>query len=421
MKHRKASGWLFWTALALSLSCACTSEETKGPGGIMIVTSTDLQIPKDVTHLGIQVLTSNGVPRLEKWYALNANPDQAKLPATLAIEPGQTDDPVRIRIFARRVKYVIALSEVTTTVPRDRVAMLRMPIEWLSAGMVKPTDGTSTLVGSGGSSAMTNAPDAASSDNVAFPGEPGFDSVQTTCSVDESPRAGTCNPSAIDSATLPTFSLGQVFGHGTGNGDGTCYDTVGCFANSTPVVIADRSACVGHLSQISSTPDKLTLGMIPADGSGICGPGGCVVTLDYVAPGDLASGWSLQNDEIQLPIAVCRKLNDGTLRAVIASTACATKTPEVPNCGAWSSVDSVQASAPTNSDLLSLCWDFAKQACEGIGRCRGGAGFMQGVIEDDGTCTERMRFLCDASLTRPEAEPWRTYFENCGAAFTASD
>jgi len=394
-------------------SGGCSPERTKSPGSLMLVTSTDLQVPKDISSVGIQVLDGNGVERHAKWYTLGSRPDRTELPATLAIEPGSSDSPIQVRIFAQRTDgEVVALSEAVTTVPRDRVAMLRMPIEWLSVGMVKPSQSSSS------------APDA----GVQFPSETKFASTVTTCPKGQTPHAGLCETSTVDSSSLPNYTPGQVYGDGSGNGDGACFDTVKCFANATPVVVSDTQNCVvnrdgaGYLAQTlgiqpAEATSRISLGMVPADGSGICGPGGCVVTLDY-SPNAPNLGWSILSDySIKLPGAVCAKLGDGSLRAVIATANCSTKSAELPTCGPWSSVHSTDVGQPTKSDLLSECWKFAATACQGIERCRGGTGFMVGATEDDGKCTERLRFLCDASLTRPEAAPWRKYFDNCGAAF----
>lgn len=409
----------FCAALVTTLVGGCAPEETKSSGGLMVVTTTDLQIPKDVSKVGIQVIDSNGVPQHGKWYTLGASP-KTELPATLAIDPGRKDGPIQIRVFAQRGDgSFIALSEATTTVPRNRVALLRMPIEWLSVGMVKATNTTSTP-------AVNGSTDAGQSIDPLLVGEAGFGDTVTTCPQGMTPRAGTCETAQIDSSTLPTYTPGQVNGGGNGSGNGTCFDTVGCFANAVPIVITDRQNCVINSSTLAALATitsvnsigQLSFGLVPADGSGICGAEGCIVTLDYLGTGAKGSGWTIQSGtEVKLPAAVCEKLNNGSLRAIVAAMGCNSKTPETPNCGPWSSVDSTRATSPIESDLLSICWDFAERACEGIERCRGGAGFVDGAVEDGGTCTERMRFLCDASLVRPEASPWRKYFTDCGAAF----
>jgi hypothetical protein len=379
----------------------------------MLVTTTDLQVPKDVSWIGIQVIGSNGVERHGQWYRLGPSPDKNELPATLAIAPGTNDDPVQVRLFAQRDNKVIMLTEATTTVPRNRVAMLRMPVEWLSVGMVKAADATST----------TDAGE------PLFPGDATFKANVTTCPQGMTPRAGTCVSARVDSATLPTYTPGQVNGGGNGSGNGTCFDTVNCFANALPVAISDRQNCVIDANTLGvfaastgvTSVGAWSFGLIPADGSGICGSNGCVVTLDFIEPGATGSGWTFENDPaVKLPAAVCEKLANGSLRAVVAAAGCDSKTAEMPNCGPWSSVESSSAGKPIESDLLGLCWDFAEKACEGIRRCRGGTHFIDGVAEDDGTCTERLRFLCDASLVEPAAEPWRKYFTDCGAAFSES-
>jgi hypothetical protein len=417
---------LGWCGLISALvGPACSPEETKSQGGLVVATTTDLQIPKDVSHIGIQVLSTKGALRYENWYPLGSGAEENRLPATLAIEPGQTDDPVRIRLYARKGTAIISITETVTTVPRNRVALLRMPIEWLSVGMVTPTDDTTSAGGAGGTSSSPGtsgtAGSAGTSDSaiLQFPGYVSFSQMRSTCPDGESPFAGTCASAQVAVETLPTYSAGQVFGTGTGNGDGICFDTATCFSSPSPLVITDRVNCLAAPPQSTGALDlsKFSLGLVTADGSGICGTAGCVVPLDYIAPGTIGSGWTYDTKAIHLPPAVCRKLDQGLIRAVVNTTSCQSKAPTIPTCGPWSSVNSALAVTTSNAELLSLCWSFATSACAGIGRCRGGSGFIPGVMQDDGSCTERMRFLCDASLATPEAEGFRSYFANCGAAF----
>jgi hypothetical protein len=314
----------------------------------MLVTSTDLEIPKDISKVGIQVKDGNGVERYGNWYTLGSrSDDRTELPATLAIIPGTANDPVHIRIFSQqRDGKIVTLSEATTTVPRDRMALLRMPIEWLSVGMVKPVESSSGV----------------DAGNPAFPDEAAFASTVTTCDAGKTPRAGTCESAEVDSAALPTYTPGQVYGGGDGSGNGACFDTATCFATAAPLAMIDATDCLFDTNTVrDATADNaqrnLSLALVAADGSGICGSNGCIVPLDFVEPGGPWSGWTVQDrTKAKLPNAVCEKLRDGSLRAVVATTACSSKTPESPTCGPWSSVHSP---APTNSGGGSSTGDAA--------------------------------------------------------------
>jgi hypothetical protein len=391
--------------LVLGLLVACGPVESKPRGGLVLATSTDMQIPKDITHVGVQIIPSSGVPVLENWYSLWGS-EQNKLPATLTVEPGQTGGSVRIRVFGRRQSDVLTLKEATTTVPRDRVALLRMPIEWLSKGMVR-TDSTGFPTEDDAGS-MASAADG-----------PRMKSWASTCPTGQTAQAGECVSSAVDSSKLLTYWPGAVYG-GAGS-DATCFDTVKCFKTPVYVTISDRSQCIAQ-PVAGVDPKQLTLGLVPADGSGICGPGGCVVPLDFVASGSDGSGWTLEKDGAHLPHAVCTKLDQGSVRAVVAATQCPSKTAETPTCGPWSSVGAGEAPPTSDLVLLDLCRQFVQQVCAEVTLCRGGADSLLGAaLEDNGTCPSRLGLLCDNSLAQPEAEPWRQFFLDCGAAFSNPD
>ena len=70
------------------------------------------------------------------------------------------------------------------------------------------------------------------------------------------------------------------------------------------------------------------------DSEGICGPEACLVPLSA----EVAQGWTAASGRILLPPAVCDRLEDGDISAVAVTTACETKTRNIPPCGPWSSV-----------------------------------------------------------------------------------
>ena|GEM_PF-979391 len=94
------------------------------------------------------------------------------------------------------------------------------------------------------------------------------------------------------------------------------------------------------------------------ESSGICGTSACWVPLDAHSP----EGWRLQTGRIMLPSAVCDRLKDGRILSVAVTTACETKTSNIPLCGPWSSVPG-DASVPDaasdsadGSELPPSCW-----------------------------------------------------------------
>jgi hypothetical protein len=366
----------------------------------MLAISADVQMPKDVTEVGVQVRDSSRTVLFERWYSVHAAPSGAKLPATLALEPGTADGPVQIRLVARQGLRTLALKEAETTLPRQRTALLRMPIEWLSFGMIQPTS-TADVANLGAAGAHDS----------------GFPAVESTCPKGQTPVAGSCESAVVDSATLPAYSAGSVFGSGTGKGDGECFDTAKCFESVIPLIITNFQDCTALPTQTVNDPTHATVGLVAADGSGVCGKGGCIVPLDFVTPGTQGNGWTVDGKGIHLPKAVCRKLEAGSIRAVVGTTLCKSKQLATPLCGAWSSVKSDTSNVLENPGTLASCRAFVRAACDGIARCRGGVGLPPGALDDSGSCSERMAYWCDASLALPESQGFRAYFEACAAAF----
>ena len=197
---------------------------------------------------------------------------------------------------------------MTTTVPADRSASLRMPIQWLC-------DGTAQTVTETGLHGET------------------VDRLQSTCPDGNTCIAGTCTPSMVPVQMLPDYKPQSVFGGATEAASGTCFDTVACMAGGM-VVDPDRADCT--IAKPTGV-DGLNVALrVAADG--ICDDTGttCFVPID----GNSGEGWSLTpaGDRIILPPAVCSKLKQGTASALYVSTSCSTKTEAIPPCGPWSAV-----------------------------------------------------------------------------------
>lgn len=275
-------------------SCATPA----APGETMMILETDMSLPKDVDTVKIEVLVRGDVRHKAVFEKLGAE-QSVKIPASLGIIIGEESDPttpVTVRVTATQQGTARVLNEVVTTVPEERIAALRMPIQWLCWDRVKIDDNGD---------------------------------AQTDCPEGQTCIAGSCVTNKIDSSKLETFREADVFGGGSGNGDGSCFDVGACFTTSTDAPV-DLNACT-----ITANGD-VNVG-IRVESAGICGPGGCFVVLD----GKSDLGWQPgDGNTIKLPKAVCDRISENKAAGVsvsAVSAACALKTNGLPTCGPWSS------------------------------------------------------------------------------------
>jgi hypothetical protein len=300
---------------AVTGAVSCSAKNLPPPGELMVVVTTDASPPKDIDTLHVQV-KSNGVPLLDFEYPLG--PGGLLVPATLGLVAGRDPStPALIRVYARKAGKVRVLREATVTVPTDRLAMLRMPINWLCY------DDAADIFDD-----ATDRP---------------IDVMNTKCAPNQTCAGGQCMDSTLDDPTkLLAFEPKSVFGGGTGHGDGTCFDTLGCFASPT-VAAVDPTTCtiVKPLDGVG-----VNVAMIVATHAGSCEPAGapCFIALEAEDP----EGWQTRADDpsrIQLPQEVCARLTSGKLAGVVTTTLCATKQVSTPPCGPGSSVGSVPGDA----------------------------------------------------------------------------
>lgn len=357
--------------MAASAVAACSGDKAPRRGQIMVALQTDMSIPQGVTKIFLQVSVRGEVKHSET-YVVDPLTGTAKLPATLAIVAGEeVAPPVQVLVVGLKGNEAKTLSKVVTTIPRDRIATLRVPIQWLCEGTARPIPG-------------------------------GIDAYESTCpvmnGVETSCVAGACVDVNIPEPMLPTYSPADVFGGGQGPQDflGQCFDVPGCFRGSVDVV--PDAQCRVTVPQPPGTQLNVAV-RLPPEGSGICdpqNPNACFVALDNdplfgwyevtegggegsgdrggstgapqldggtngpgpgapgeggddVPPPDPGGGMgsrfrTQQSPEgttktIQLPPVVCDKIDDGLALGVSVSTSCVTKTTKYPTCGPWSSVD----------------------------------------------------------------------------------
>jgi hypothetical protein len=322
MKRTRSLAALFAALLPAAGALSCSTED----GELLVVVQTDMELPKDIDSIRIEI-RSGGIPWLEQDYGHLGTDKGIKLPATLGITTeNDSSRPVNIRILAFRdslkQKQVRVLREATTTVPSKRIAMFHMPFSFLCDGLAKQSGGVITNDG---------------------------------CAADETCIAGECAPSKLDAPPPETFAEEEVFGGGTGNGDGTCFDVTGCMDGGSLVTPAARDN--PDPAEAEQKPEICSIDVDPSAGdmnlailtetSGMCGESGCFVALDAGSVG----GWTVASDgkTIVLPDAVCR-MNGEKVRGIVAAplkAGCPLKQVQTPTCGPWSSVGSQAPGAAT--------------------------------------------------------------------------
>ncbi len=302
-------------ALILLVPFACTSTTTKGE--LVVSVQTDMDLPKDIDKIYIEV-AQHGMVYLGNEYAVG--PGGQQVPATIGVLAGANPaDPVHIRLLGRKAGKLRVLREAITTVPADRVATLRMPIQWLCDGQATEDP------------ANMNA------------------SAASTCPQGQTCVAGSCKTAQVESAKLPTYDPKQIFGGAPAPGSGgQCLDTVGCFASGAGVAVDMATCSIARPAGGMGINVALVQG---PKGAGICGPAACLLPLDANATD--GTGWTETPDgRLLLPPAACDRIANGLVGSVAVTTSCATKTQAIPTCGPWSSAGNTpgttDAGAPAN-------------------------------------------------------------------------
>ena len=311
--------------LAVSLSALGCSDRETVTGQLVVSIETDVALPDQVDSIRLEVL-HRGNLHFGNTYEVGKSAHL--IPATLTLLAGSDKAaPVTIRMIGKKGARSRTLRETITTIPQNRAASLRMPIQWLCDDRVEDTK----------------------------------DGVVSTCDEGFTCSGGRCIEQEVPEPTLPEYTPEDVFGGGTVPSEGSCFDTVGCMQVGS-IAAPDEECTI----QAPTGQDDVNVALRVID-DGICDAGNksCFVPLD----GNSDDGWRKVSNRITLPLAVCDRMTSGRVKAVVVSTACATKTQSTPPCGAWSSVptqgdmtpgEGMMRPAPsliasTASDSASLC------------------------------------------------------------------
>lgn len=283
--------------LGIAVLVAC-ERETRPQGELILALQTDLKLPDDVSRVALQVKL-DGVVKYSNAY--DVGPGGVKIPATLSlVDRENAASTVSIRLVALQVDKPRVLRDVVTTVPPNRKALLRLPIQWLCVD----------------AASLKEQPRLTADDSP--------DLVTTSCpTLSQTCIAGACADVNVDSSKLPDFDDGEVFGGGTKEGGGTCFDVAGCFASAGPITL--DASCTFPLP---GDPGELNVAVrLPPSSDGVCGPTGCFVVLDSGS----ASGFRVEGGRVRIPESICARNLE-----VVISGACAAKTEKTPSCGPWS-------------------------------------------------------------------------------------
>lgn len=292
--------------IAAALLVACGRVDPKGE--LMVAVTSQMPVPKDIGTVSIEIRTAHTRRAYRSFKTNTGASEGVPLPATLAVIEGKNAaEPVVIRVGAwDRNDVLRVVRTVTTTVPTSRIALLPVELEWLCYDKVKPV----------------REGDVANNDgDDGDPNDPYV--LRSSCNAGDTCVAGRCVPDVVDSATLPDFVKDELSKTSDGNG---CLDVPGCFANASQVFFADRAAC-----QIDRLQGGVGINIaldLPPGNVGFCTAERCLIPLSGFSP----SGWTESGTRLQLAPAVCELLTGGSVRSVVVTTGCPTKTATVAAC-----------------------------------------------------------------------------------------
>jgi hypothetical protein len=348
-----------WPALVLAVAAAsiailiACSQPSKG--ALILAISTDMQTPKDIQLISVYVATDS-VPKFD--YVGRVAPDgTVSLPSTLAIvEPDKLGAQVRIRVIAFQNDKAMILRDVLTTVPHQRTALLRLPLNFLDYGTATGSIPTQYVPDG------VNVPDGDTTwDPTNDPTNP--DPVTSPCDFTQNQTMfdGVCASALVDSGLLPDYKDSDVFGDG--GAAGSCFDVGQCFASSIPVTNLDTGGCTFPLPA-GAAAGTFNVALVTESGAGLCLDGvHCYIPLENDPDGCGTStslpceGWALgqggggeAGQTVQLVPGVCAKVKSGAQLSV-STGACAPKVESDPVCEPGTAdAGAVDASAEVATD-----------------------------------------------------------------------
>jgi hypothetical protein len=289
---------------------ACAACDADKAGELVVAVSTDMAMPQQIDTLRMRVeMQGELVHNLD--YPVGSTLKENMIPGTLTLVSGDRHDAVTITLIGLKKSSFRTFREITTTVPSDRSALLRMPIQWLCDESTKA---------------------------IAGKDQRGVAQIRqiSACDGENTCIAGVCRPNVINSSKLPPYRPRDVFGNASNPENGECFDTIPCMVAGR--VVEPDADCTVAAPEGAGAQANVALRVTD---DGICDTTGtvCFVPLDAEDP----EGWTYltRNDRLQLPEAVCNRIKTRRINAVYVSDvspSCPPKRASIPPCGPWSSV-----------------------------------------------------------------------------------
>lgn len=309
---------------------SCRAEQA---GAVIVAMQTDMEVPKDITHVGVFVSYDGQIKlsTIVKVGGVGATGRKVQLPSTLAVVSSEDKPDAKVRV--RVMGFVGTGAENTETesfsarvvrdsafrIPKERRVLLRMPLQFVSDGSVKgSTTRGNLLISARG--------------RLGFRGDQiddytGLGAYQFACPEGTTNILGECASAEVDAAALPDYREEEVFGGASADkaANGQCFDPKVVFAN-----VRELSAVQPDCT--TPVPSEQVNFAFATERDGYClAPGKCLVPMD--GPGSAAPFYSFETRNGALVAlfksGVCKKLGG----KVAMSTALPVKTDRIPLCG----------------------------------------------------------------------------------------
>lgn len=363
-----------------SISFACTAPSK---GALILAISTDMQAPKDIDVVSLYIET-NGVVKFDYMGRVLPN-GTVSLPSTLAlVEPDELNAQVHIRVTAFQTQSdgsakARVLRDVLTTIPHERTALLRLPLDFLDDGSV-----TGTLPAMYVPDPANGVPEGDTTYGPTDPvsSDPGY--LTPACDYDSQQLtsvAGSCVSANFDSSQAPVYADNEVFGDGGTATVPACFAVANCFQQKTVqqnIAMASDGSCNFPIAAGENGQDW-NCALATTDGTGTCiGQNGlppCLVPLES-DPGEgftIVPGQQDQMGQVTMVPGVCKKLMAGA-QLYLDKSSCPTKVEAAPVCqpgatGGSTGQGEDAGAAPTDAEAFpdaSIQADDAS-SCVGFG------------------------------------------------------